>query len=534
MIDYVNKDLFLQDSVNKQWVITATKVVNNETVNVATIQNKDILYNSQNVTEALSSSDGLVFGRCESSRFEFTVYNIISSLKGCTLTVDIILNNDNEHPFRVGKYIVDSDKPTAERRHRKVVAYDELSKLNEMDVKDWYKSLTFPMTIKAFRDSFFIKIGLNQENVILPQDGITINKTLNDEEDISALSVLQAICELNGCFGHIGRDNVFHYKYLNPITRALYPATDLYPAEDLYPADWTIDNPINRNQWMNAEYEDFECKLIDGVVIVGENNEIVAWTKKDAENPFKIEGNFLTFDLDASVLTQIANNVFPRIKSLTYSPAQIETKGNPCMEVGDSFYFNDRFNIVISYCLNRTLSGSQLLKDVIEATGDEDRSKDLSSISKQLQRLKNKSEYDLEANKARIANLEADHVTVAQLNATKADITNLYANEAVIGGTLQAAIGRIGTLEADHVTVAQLNALQATVNTINANYITAGNITASLITSKFASASSGVFNYMNAGSFALWVNGARLPLSLKAVRTTAGGTTYALATDVKP
>ncbi|MBP5598100.1 MAG: hypothetical protein J6Y02_22215 [Pseudobutyrivibrio sp.] len=471
MIDYVNKDLFFQDSIDKQWTITATKVVDNETVTVATLHNEDLLYDSISLNEALSSSDGLVFGRCESSRLEFTVYNIVSPLKGCELTVDIVLDHDTEHPFRLGTYIVDSDKPVAERLHRKVTAYDRLSKLNEKDVKDWYKALTFPMTIKNFRDSLFNYIGITQEVVELPQDNISIVKTLNEDEDMSALSIVQAICELNGAFGHIGRDDVFHYKYLPLIIKALYPGTDVFPAEDLYPADWIIDVPFSRNSWMNAEYEDYECKTIDGVVIMGEDNEIAAWTKQDAENPFKIEGNFLTFDLDKTTLTTIANNVLPKIHDRIYQPSKLESLGNPCMEVGDSFYFNDRYFIVASYCLSRTLSGTQLLKDSIESTGDEDRSKDLSSISKQLQRLKNKSEFDIDVNSARIHYLEVDHVTVAQLNAANAQISNLWASEAVISGSLSAAIGRIGTIEADYITTVTFQA-----QSINANKITAGTL----------------------------------------------------------
>ena len=80
MIDYINSDLFFQDSISKQWVIEVTKKVDNNTVTVTTFHNDDILNNSISLTESISSSDGLVFGRCESSRFEFTVYNVNTSL----------------------------------------------------------------------------------------------------------------------------------------------------------------------------------------------------------------------------------------------------------------------------------------------------------------------------------------------------------------------------------------------------------------------------------------------------------------------
>ena len=112
-----------------------------------------------------------------------------------------------------------------------------------------------------------------------------------------------------------------------------------------------------------------------------------------------------------------------------------------------------------------------MLKDNIESTGDEDRSKDLSSISKQLQRLKNKSEFDIDVNSARIHYLEVDHVTVAQLNAANAQISNLWASEATISGTLTAAIGEINTIKADYITSVTFQA-----QNINANKITAGTL----------------------------------------------------------
>lgn len=472
MIDYVNKDLFYQDSVLKHWTITATKVVDNQTVTVATIRNEDLLYDSITLTEAISSSDGLVFGRCESSRFEFTVYNVISSLKGCELTVDIVLGDDTANPFRLGTYIVDSDKPTADRYHRKVIAYDRLSKLNEMDVKDWYAGLTFPITIKNFRDSFFTRVGITQETVVLPQDNIQIQKSLNEDESMSALSIIQAICELNGCFGHMRRDDTFQYKYVPIIVKALYPAEDLYPAENLYPADWIIDQQFEKKGWMSAEYEDYECKEIGGVVIMGENNEIAAYTSQTPENPLKIEGNFLTYDVDNATLTAMANNLYSKVAQRVYQPSKFKCLANPCLEVGDSYCYNTKDSVIASYILQRTMTGLQLLVDTYESDGDEDRSKQLSSISKQLQRLANKTEWDLDVERARITYLEAEDVVInGKLTAHQADITNLWASEAVISGSLTAAIGRISTIESDYITTVSFQA-----QNINANKITAGTL----------------------------------------------------------
>ena len=475
MIDYVNKDLFLQNGIDKQWIITAYKkeTIDGQetTTQIARMTNDSLLYDSISLSEAISSSDGLAFGRCEASRFEFTVYNEVTPLKKCELTVDIVLNHDEENPFRLGTYIVDSDKPTADRNHRKVIAYDRLSILSEKDIAPWYKSLLFPMTLKAFRDSFFEYVGITQETVSLPQDNINIKKTLDDKEELSAISILMSICEINGSFGHMSRDDIFKYIRLPLIVKGLYPSDTLYPADDLYPAGDEVSIRITKNHWLNAEYEDYECKAIDGVVIMDEENNIAAASRNDPENAYKLEGNFLTYELSSSELETIANNLYEVIKDRVYQPSKVECIANPCLEVGDSYIFNTAHDAVYTYVLSRSISGIQFMKDILESSGDEDRSKELNSISKQLARLKNKSEYDLEVTKARISILESDHVTTAQLDAERARIDELSAEQLIVSGQITAAEVRVnGNISAAEARV------NGNINAVNANL--SGRITA--------------------------------------------------------
>jgi len=186
MINYSKRDFFYKDSCHKLWTIRAYK----GNVLVATITNSDLQEESITLTESIGSGDDIVFGRCEPSRFEFTVHNVIEPLKNCILTVDLILDHDLSAPFRVGTYYVDSDRPTANRDFRKVICYDFAGKLGEKDVNDWYDSLTFPMTLKQFRDSFFSYVGITQQTVTLINDAVTIYKGLNNEdEDGSSRSI---------------------------------------------------------------------------------------------------------------------------------------------------------------------------------------------------------------------------------------------------------------------------------------------------------------------------------------------------------
>ena len=47
--------------------------------------------------------------------------------------------------------------------------------------------------------------------------------------ELSGKDVITAICEINGCFGHIDRNGKFQWLYLEQDIQGLYPANDLYP-----------------------------------------------------------------------------------------------------------------------------------------------------------------------------------------------------------------------------------------------------------------------------------------------------------------
>ena len=122
MIEYAKRDYFYKDSVHKDWRIVCSK----DGQTVATITNSELREECITITESLDSSEDLIFGRCEPSKFEFEVHNVTAPLKGCEVVVDLILDHDTTNPFRVGTYVVDSDKPTANRDFRNVDVVDRV------------------------------------------------------------------------------------------------------------------------------------------------------------------------------------------------------------------------------------------------------------------------------------------------------------------------------------------------------------------------------------------------------------------------
>lgn len=247
------------------------------------------------------------------------------------------------------------------------------------NVKSWYDGLSFPMTLKAFRDSFFAHLGIEQKETSLVNDSMTVNKTLvttqsddssvTAEATISGKTIIEAICEINGAFGNIGRDGKFEYVILKAITSALYPAEDLYPREDLFPSDANTESMTGH--YITFDYEAFQSQAITQLEIRADDSTAGAIVGASGNN-YVISGNFLISDKTGAEMKQIANNLLSVIAQAEYTPIKSCTcVGNPCLELGDPIRFNTSREIVETYILQRTLTGVQSKRDSIVSAGTE-------------------------------------------------------------------------------------------------------------------------------------------------------------------
>ena len=381
MADY--SELFLQDSIDKQMTITSD--------NGVVITNTELHGDEFELHESLCSEKQLKFGSCESSSIKFKISYVRTSLKDHWLTVKVKIG-DNE-PYQYGVYKVSSDVPTADREFREVEAYDALHDIIMSDVADWYNTIlpneNSTVTLKQFRDSFFNHFGITQETINLPQDNMTVEKTI-DPSEISGKDVLTAICEINGCFGHIGRDGKFQYVFIGDYTEGLYPRNDLYPANDLYPVDATGSTKIERQHYISAEYEDYTVKRINKLQVRQSENDIGAIIGT-GDNCYIVEDNFLVYGKSANELSVIAQTLYVELIKVHYRPVKMRMKGNPTFFVGDSIRLNTKYEIIYTYILERTLNGIQALYDEIDSQGKEYYNQNLNSANKSIVQLRGKT-----------------------------------------------------------------------------------------------------------------------------------------------
>lgn len=376
------KEKYWDSATDKQMVISVVgtnQKIDNSMLEIGTFA----------LEESLCSESELKFGACEANCVKFTARNTAGNIIGRTISIEETIDGDSENPMPYGVFKVASDVPTSDRTKRQITAYDAMYDIINTDVKSWYAGLSFPMTLKQFRDSFFAHLGIAQVETSLANDSMTVNKTIvatqtddssavTEESAISGKTVVTAICEINGCFGNINREGKFEYVFLKAIISALYPAEDLFPADNVFPSDANTESMTGH--YIAFDYEDFQSKEITQLEIKTSEDNAGAIVGT-AGNNYSITGNFLVSDKTGSELEQIANNLLPIIKQAAYTPIKSCTcVGNPCLTLGEPIRFNTTREIVETYLLQRTLTGVQSKRDSISAQGTQTHSAKVNSI----------------------------------------------------------------------------------------------------------------------------------------------------------
>lgn len=521
MIDYKYKDLFLKSHTDKQ-----LKIATDDGLFTAT--NSDIHVEDFELTESLCSDSELRFGSCESSMVKFQIRNAFIPLVGKWLTVTETLEGNTDVPFQYGRYKVFSDVPTADKEYRDIVAYDAMYDILGADMAAWYNALLpnkdSTVTMKQFREAFIAYFGLEE---VAPKDGL-VNDSMAVErtiqlEQISGKDIIAAICEINGCFGHIGRDGKFHYIYLPQDIQGLYPADFLFPdhvpkqwdylpqAETghLYPQDPKGERMGAGRYKKDPKYEDYVVRQINKLRIRQEENDIGATypdtEPSDKDNVYIVEDNFLVYGKSTADLQAIAQNLYNKIIGISYRPFNSDCVGNPCMEVGDPVRLMTKYEMVESYILVRRLKGIQALNDNYSSKGTARRTQNANSVQKSIIQLKGKTNAlvrNVEETRLEMKDIEKDLQTQITINAGQIDLRvrkdnviasinlspetiTLEAQRIDLKGlvnadelmskfatitTLNAEKASLESLIATKATIESLNAVNAEVERINADY----------------------------------------------------------------
>lgn len=537
-----------------------------------TITNNDIVSESLNLEESINEDNVLTFTGCIASRFSFEVADIIQDLRGHRLTASISIGGEAATPIFYG-YVDTQDNLSHQDVVTKFEAYDPLvSRINEVDVTSWYNGLSFPRTVRNFRDAFFTYLGISQRTISLPNDGLQMTGKTIDDEAITGGQIVKYICQLNGVFGQFDREGYFTYRKLTPITKALYPAVDLYPSPDLFPSRENANEDAS-SIYSAIRYEPFEVDKISKVNIVDSSGAIQG-TYGSGSNAYTIADNPLAWAVN---MTTAAQNIFNAISQIWFVPSEIGAVGLPYIECGDILFINTMKNIVRSYVLSRSLTGIQAIADAYRCPSDKKQPIYKESVKTQIQRnaddivetqemavelveeeatrantlIANEIQAEvtrtntlvansiqaeatrtntlvansIEAEATRTNTLVANSISASEtrtdnLIAQKADISSLNATNATVS-QLNAEIVATNTVVAQKANVSDLNAVSARVGTLEANSITTSYLSSNTVVV------GGILCYGNDGkglicNSYITINGKTWSGRTQTVQTTAG------------
>ena len=447
--------------------------------NNTSIDVSDILAGSFSLQQTLSTEDQFDFGQVSSASFEVTTIKSAFEYKGleCTLTMYA-----GDYSVQLGKFKIAEDVLSDNRLQRKLTAYDALYEKLNIDVSSWYDGLTFPMTLKAFRNSLFNYIGIEQVIVDLPNDSITIEQAIDTSATaLNFKTVINQICEINACMGCLNYEGKFRYIFFNQFGRS-YPSDDIFPSDDLYPSDG-VSEVISTSgegaliQQGSYVYKGYMCERISKVII-RENSSDTGTSYGDGTNVYTIEGNIFCLGNSATKNRQIAKNFYNVAFDSTYKPAKVTTQVLPWLEPGDIIEVVGNGGVTSVFpILDRTMSGIVSATDSYLANGSEKRTENVNSFSAQLKQVKSQTltlSADVSQVKSQLDVIADDYVTSAVMQQSiegasaeiELSVENSYSKKAEIianiNGTQQSEV----KINADKITLEGLA-------TINNNFVVA-------------------------------------------------------------
>ena len=354
----------------------------------------NIVANTTKLIQSISDAEQLKYGSVEPSMFEIQIAQdtaqverveasaiagmgrgkIWDCAQGKKLTV-YIKKGIIEHS---AEFFIKSIKGEGTTKFKTITAYDALS-LFDKNVAEWYNGLNFnSLTLKAFRESLCTYCGVGFESVTLPNDSMTISRTMS-ATSITGREILAQCCELCGCWPKI---DLWGTNKLKWVTLGATSCETF----DYSQYDYTFRPDSTR--------EEYDCKGINAVIIRATDDDVGGhYPATVQDNPYIIQGNFLCFGKSTAELTTIAQNIYNKIANKPYRPHKTVITGRPYLEPGDKVtvkFADGNGGTFDTYILKRTMTGEAALLDTYEAKGEKEH-REQYGISQQIQQIQGRT-----------------------------------------------------------------------------------------------------------------------------------------------
>lgn len=339
-VNQTTKTAYLSDSVHKILTISFPELS-------LTLGTSDVDSESLEITERVMSGDNIEFVGCMASVCHLTLRNVTDDISGALMIVSMIPNVTGATSITLFRGYIDKVEQVPHKTEKKITAYDMLYKLADTDVATWYNNLSFPQTIKTFRDSLFTYLGITQETRTLIFDNLSFEKDYAPQK-LCALDVIKSICQINVVFGRMTRNGTFDYLEVHGDSGTVNQAVSYYK---------------------DANYQEYTTQYITAVSL-----ERVGYSEGENGSTYQITNNFFTPSLDDETLEDMAEAIYNEIYDFSYQPADIDINGLPyieCMDIVSIPVTSVQVPINTPVLvLERTMKGIQALRDNIVAEGD--------------------------------------------------------------------------------------------------------------------------------------------------------------------
>lgn len=385
-------EAFMNDGVHKEFRVVIDGV---------SYGNDKIVDGSFSLKQAIMDSEDFQAIGCIASSLSIEVHAQFSTkIRDARIKMYVRAGNTTE--LQIFDGYVNKCTKTANGWKRSIEAYDYFYTMSgnsgnntgntqkKFDITDWYNNHN-ATTVSNLLTEVCSKFGLSVRtgNKALVNGSITTYCGREKKaSSLSALDLIKAIMELNGCFGYITGDGYFSWKYLLMPTHDdegwLCPSGFLYPEGSLYPgqADEEHSRQNIIGEYESLEYQDYQMLPINKVVVRDSENDsnqgsAGATSTSADDNVYIIQGNILIGGASQGTKETCAKNVFDVLNLTYYVPFVADLQGLPYIECGDEINLYDfvgdygQASLQRFYVLSRTLSGGQHLKDSWSANGDE-------------------------------------------------------------------------------------------------------------------------------------------------------------------
>lgn len=450
------------------------------TLGARVFDNDDII---QIVPNVVQPNNGFSIGNTISQSIDITLKNdngVYASVGKIDAEIGLKIENSIEY-IKIGTFNIDDVTKTDYTV--KITAYDNMIKFET----PYFSSLGNTPTLQQVIDELASITGVQFTGTV-PNYTVTKLKGFTCRE---VLGYVASVCGGNAYITRDGKFTILYHKEVDcTVTADNYIGSGYKIEDQVYKIGMITCQ--NKNNTSSTNSEDYDSVNDENTISVG---SLASDTMElTFENPW--------------VTTSILNDIYNRLNGFSYLGYTMKWQGDLSLDPMDIVTVVDKNNVTrkalifankLKYTggLTAETSAKGETKNSNSFNANGPSIKDIQRLSVQLliaekAIITKASIKDLQANSARIDDLQAsvatidtaliNYATVTQLDAVKANVANLFAADATINNTLINK-ANIADLTATNATVANLNSDMANVKTLVNGNLTSANIQSLVLTS---------------------------------------------------